>query len=67
MIFNIGDKKTRLLLSLLEPVLFPLLPFTAGQLAMFANPSVVEADPFLAKLPAPTLGLPEMLGARQPA
>jgi nucleoside-diphosphate-sugar epimerase len=66
-VVHVPLRPTRLLLSLLEPVLFPLLPFTAGQLAMFANPSVAEADPFLAKLPTLTLGLPEMLGVRKPA
>ena len=56
----------RLVLSLLEPILLPLLPFTAGQLAFFANPAVAEPHPLLAELPVPTLGLAEMLDARIP-
>ncbi len=55
---------SRLVLSLLEPILLPLLPFTAGQLAFFANPSIVEADSLLAELPAPARGLAEMLDDR---
>jgi NADH dehydrogenase len=58
---HIPLRPVRLALGLLEPVLFPLLPFTAGQLALFANPSVAAPDPFLAQLPAPTLGIAEML------
>ena len=53
----------RLLLSLLEPILFPLLPFTAGQLALFANPSVAEPHAVLAGLPAAGRGLDAMLDA----
>jgi nucleoside-diphosphate-sugar epimerase len=52
---------TRTVLGLLEPLLLPLLPFTAGQLAFFANPSVVEPDPLLIQLPAPTRDLAAML------
>lgn len=54
-------KPTRLALGVLEPILFPLLPFTAGQLALFANPSLAASDAFLAQLPAPMLGIAEML------
>lgn len=53
---------TRALLGALEPVLFPLLPFTAGQLAFFANPSVAEPVPLLAQLPAPARDIAAMLG-----
>jgi nucleoside-diphosphate-sugar epimerase len=52
----------RMLFGSLEPVFFSLLPFTAGQLAPFANPSVAAPDPLLAQLPAPSLGIAEMLG-----
>lgn len=53
----------RLLLSLLEPVALPLLPFTAGQLAIFLNPGVADPHPLLARLPHPRRRLDEMLGA----
>jgi NADH dehydrogenase len=34
-------------LGLMEPVLLPLLPFTAGQLASFCNPGVTTPHPWL--------------------
>ena len=37
----------RSLLALVEPVLLPILPLTAGQLATFANDGVPEPSPFL--------------------
>jgi uncharacterized protein YbjT (DUF2867 family) len=51
----------RELLGMAEPLLFPVLPFTAGQLATFANPSVAEPHPMSSKLPAPRVRLAEML------
>jgi nucleoside-diphosphate-sugar epimerase len=53
----------RAALALLEPVLLPLLPFTAGQLAFFCNASRAEPDPFLARLPPAARGLGAMLAA----
>ncbi|MEP6999346.1 MAG: NAD(P)H-binding protein [bacterium] len=50
-------------LGTIEPLLFPLMPLTAGQLATFANPSVGDRDAFVAQLPAPTIGIDEMLAA----
>ena len=55
------------ILAALEPLLLPLLPFTAGQLAFFANASLAEPDPFLARLPAPTLDVAAMLTAPRAA
>lgn len=52
---------TRLLLGLLEPLLFPLLPFTAGQLTSFANESRAIDDPFLRALPPPRVGVERMV------
>jgi nucleoside-diphosphate-sugar epimerase len=49
------------LLALLEPVLFGRLPFTAGQLASFANPGTAGPEPWPATLPRPKLGLDAML------
>jgi hypothetical protein len=49
-------------LSLLEPVLLPILPFTAGQLAFFANPSVAAPDREFAGLTPPRLDVAAMLG-----
>lgn len=51
----------RAVLAALEPVALPVLPFTAGQLAMFANPSVAAAHPLHAALPAPERDLDAML------
>ncbi len=50
------------LLGVLEPLLFPVLPFTAGQLATFANPSVGEPSSLLDRLPRPSTTLSHMLG-----
>lgn len=50
------------LLGVLEPLLFPLLPFTAGQLATFANPSVGDPSSLLDRLPHPTTTVSQMLG-----
>ena len=51
----------RALLALLEPVLLRFLPFTAGQLAFFANPSLPPPEPLPAGLPEPMLPLDAML------
>jgi NADH dehydrogenase len=53
----------REILGTLEPLLFPLMPLTAGQLATFANPSVGDRDAFVAQLPAPAMRIAEMLAA----
>lgn len=53
------------LLALLEPLLLPLLPFTAGQLALFANPSLIHPDPLLDRLPEPRLGIAAMLSGTE--
>jgi len=50
-------------LGAIEPLLFPLMPLTAGQLATFANPSVGDRDAFIAQLPAQTTRIDEMLAA----
>jgi nucleoside-diphosphate-sugar epimerase len=52
---------TRALLSVLEPALFSLLPFTAGQLASFANPGVARADPLTPQMHRAGRGIDEML------
>lgn len=54
---------TRTLLGLVEPLLLPLLPFTAGQLAGFANPIVATALPADVPLPKPGIGLGAMLAS----
>lgn len=51
----------RSVLALIEPVLLPLLPFTAGQLASFVNPGVAPLEPRPAHLPAPVQSLTQML------
>ena len=51
----------RELLGVLEPVLFPVMPLTAGQLATFANSSVGDASEFTARLAAPRTHLSDML------
>jgi NADH dehydrogenase len=51
----------RSLLALLEPVLLPVLPFTAGQLASFTNAGVAPLAPRPAHLPAPVHSLAQML------
>jgi nucleoside-diphosphate-sugar epimerase len=55
---------TRSLLALVEPVLLGVLPFTAGQLAAFANPATAAPSDFAAGLPPPRYGLSEMVGGR---
>jgi NADH dehydrogenase len=52
----------RPLLALVEPVLWPVLPFTAGQLASFVNDGRPR-ERLPPDLPAPTVGLDRMLGA----
>lgn len=51
----------REILGVLEPVLFPLLPLTAGQLATFDNPSVGVVSDFTQQLPSPRVGIAGML------
>jgi nucleoside-diphosphate-sugar epimerase len=53
----------RELLGLLEPLLLPVLPLTAGQLATFANDGHGEPHPMLAQLPAPRMDIAQMLAA----
>jgi len=56
----------RALLSTLEPAMFNLLPFTAGQLASFANPSVARTDPFARLLCQPSRSIDEMISNPTP-
>lgn len=49
----------RTMLGLAEPVLLPILPFSAGQLASFVNPGT--AGPLPAELPRPSRGLDQMM------
>ncbi len=51
----------RELLGMLEPLLLPLLPLTAGQLATFANDGRGDAHPLLAHLPVPATSIEQML------
>jgi NADH dehydrogenase len=51
----------RHLLALAEPLLLPLLPFTAGQLAAFANQALVTRPPDSLGLPRAERGLDQML------
>ncbi|MEO6444100.1 MAG: NAD-dependent epimerase/dehydratase family protein [Gemmatimonadaceae bacterium] len=51
----------RLLLGTVEPVLRPLMPVTAGQLASFVNDSDATPHPALADLLPGPLGIEEML------
>jgi nucleoside-diphosphate-sugar epimerase len=44
----------RAVLAMLEPMAGRALPFTAGQLAAFANPAVAAPHAFAARLPTPT-------------
>jgi NADH dehydrogenase len=53
----------RAVLGVIEPVALSVLPFTAGQLAAFANPAVARPDVFLDRLPRPRHGLDEMIGS----
>jgi nucleoside-diphosphate-sugar epimerase len=50
-------------LALVEPLLFPVLPLTAGQLASFANPGTVPAESWPAGLPRPERSLAAMLAS----
>ncbi len=50
-------------LAVLEPVLHPVLPLTAGQLASFANPGTVPPEPWPAGIPRPARGLADMLAS----
>lgn len=56
-------RATQAALAALEPIALRLLPFTAGQLALFANPSVAAPHPLQAVLPRPHRGIREMLEA----
>lgn len=51
----------RAILAAVEPIAFRLLPFTAGQLASFANPGTARPDPLVDALHRPALGLTAML------
>ena len=53
----------RAALALAEPLLFPVLPLTAGQLASFANPGTVPAEPWPGGLRRPTRPLAAMLSS----
>jgi NADH dehydrogenase len=53
----------RALLAAVEPLAFSLLPFTAGQLASFANDGTARPDPLADALHRPQLGLAAMLSA----
>lgn len=53
----------RAALALAEPLFFPVLPLTAGQLASFANPGTVPAEPWPGGLPRPTRPLAAMLSS----
>ena len=48
-------------LALIEPIALAALPFTAGQLAAFANPSVARPHPFVQSLPPARRGLDQMI------
>ena len=52
-------KPLRFLLGSIEPLLLPLLPFTAGQLGSFVNPGVASRT--VEGLPRPTRSLEEIL------
>jgi nucleoside-diphosphate-sugar epimerase len=56
----------RAVLAAMEPVLFPLLPFTAGQLASFANAGTAKPDPLAAALFRPRLDVATMLSGSAP-
>jgi len=51
----------RRLLALAEPLLLPVMPLTAGQLASFANPGTVPADPWPVSVARPQRDLSAML------
>jgi hypothetical protein len=48
-------------LGILEPLLLPLLPITAGQIASFRNDSVAGANPLLDQMKPRMKGIEEML------
>ena len=54
-------RPVRGVLGLVEPLLLPLLPLTAGQLASFANDSDAEPSDFMRGRRASLLGLNAML------
>ena len=54
-------KGTRLALGLVEPLLLPLLPLTAGQLSLFANAAVANPGEFMDARPEQMMGITEML------
>ena len=56
----------RRFLALVEPVLFPVLPFTAGQLASFVNDGCARPDPLTTQIHCPSRGVGEMLRAERP-
>ena len=51
----------REILGILEPLLFPILPLTAGQLATFDNPSAAESDEFTRQLATPRVPIAGMI------
>ena len=53
----------REVLGLLEQLLLPVLPLTAGQLATFANDGRGEPHPLLAQLHTPRMDIAQMLAA----
>ena len=55
----------RELLGVLEPLLFRVLPITAGQLATFANDGRGEPHPLLAQLAPPRVTLQQMLASSE--
>lgn len=57
----------RFALAAVEPILFPLLPLTAGQLAAFANDSVARPHPLTAALRPRMRTVAQMLAALAPA
>jgi uncharacterized protein YbjT (DUF2867 family) len=48
-----------------EPILRPILPITAGQLASFTNPGTVAANSWVEKQQARMKGVDEMLSASE--
>ncbi len=57
----------RYALATLEPLLFPVLPLTAGQLAAFANDSVARPHPLTTALRPGMRSIDQMLAALAPA
>ncbi|MEO8140612.1 MAG: NAD(P)H-binding protein [Gemmatimonadota bacterium] len=56
----------RAALAAIEPLAFSLLPFTAGQLASFANAGTARPDPLVTRLHRPILDLAAMLSTARP-